>query len=254
MILFIQGQSDQAHFIEACLSAIGAEHTVIQTEGLADLNLSEYRLVIIDLQLSGGAGFELCRLLRTQYPSLPLFAVAAAHCETDRILALELGADDVVGLPCHEREFQARVKARLRTGNQESLLNNTEEPARLHCGALMLDTSFHEAVIGGQQLDLTATEFALLTHFVRHPNQVFTRVQLLEAVWGYQYAGYEHTVVSHINRLRTKLALNEQVASMLETVRGVGYRLVSQRRVSAPSATSGTRSRFPERQISLQHP
>ena len=178
-----------------------------------------FDLVLLDLGLPGMDGLDLCRRIRTRDGYLPLIVLTARGAELDRVLGLELGADDYLVKPVGGRELIARVRALLRRA--EALA----APARevLSLGPLHLDPARRRVTVEGVPVELTAKEFDLLAHFMRAPGQVFTREELLEAVWGRAFSGYEHTVNSHMNRLRGKLG---EARGWLETVWGVGYRLV----------------------------
>ena len=249
MIVLYQHDQAQTIRIQRNIQQIGRQCLCVGSpEALTDA-CSNHRLAIIDLEMPGQCGFDICHRLRSLHPQLSLIAVTTVDSETDQILALELGADDVITLPCHDRAFQARIKVQLRravpfptcgdtvSGNAEKRFNR-ESTSLIQCGKLQLNVTCHTASVDGEQLSLTATEFALLRHFVENPDQVFTRNQLLDAVWGHQLECYEHTVVSHINRLRAKLSSEATVAAMLETVRGVGYRFT--RPVTTTASSGGS--------------
>ncbi|GEM_PF-1482052 len=238
MILLYQHDQAQLRHIRRNIQQIGQQCQSFDSVETFSAACLHHQIAIIDLEIPGQCCFDVCQQLRSQNPKMSLIAVTTATSETDHILALELGADDVITLPCHDRAFQARVKVQLRRTTPVLYSSKPVSPVVdypyshqnndvLQCGLLQLNIKSHATFIGGEPLALTATEFALLNHFMTHPNQVFTRNQLLNAVWGHQLECYEHTVVSHINRLRAKLSCDKQVAAMLETVRGVGYRLTS---------------------------
>ena len=161
--------------------------------------------------------------------TLPVLMLTARAGEIDRVLGLELGADDYMSKPFSVPELQARVKALLRrselTGQTESVAN--EE--RLTIKALSIDPVSREARLNGSTIALTAKEFDLLLYFARHPGRAFTRMQLLDAVWGTTFEGYEHNVNTHINRLRNKIETDPANPQYVLTVRGVGYRFTETR-------------------------
>ena len=143
--------------------------------------------------------------------------------ELDRVLGLEVGADDYVSKPFSIRELVARVKAQFRRG--EALQDNSEQTKTLHqVGELMIDVDKRRVTLADKQIDLTAKEFDLLLQFVNHPGHVYSRMQLLDTVWGYGHEGYEHTVNSHINRLRGKIEKDPAHPKYILTVWGVGYK------------------------------
>jgi DNA-binding response OmpR family regulator len=150
--------------------------------------------------------------------------LTAKCAELDRVLGLELGADDYLTKPFSVLELVARVKALLRRMStlQAAALTAGDEVIAL--GDLRIDTGRREVHVRGERIDLTAREFDLLAHFARSPGRVMTRAQLLQQVWGYAHSGYEHTVNSHINRLRAKIERDPNRPEIIETVWGVGYR------------------------------
>jgi DNA-binding response OmpR family regulator len=152
--------------------------------------------------------------------------LTARSSEVDRIVGLEMGADDYVTKPFSVLELVARVRALFR--RMESLAGGEAAARRLiHSGDLAIDTDGREVVVRGKRVDLTTREFDLLVHFARHPGRVYTRAQLLDQVWGYGHDGYEHTVNSHINRLRAKIEEDSGAPRYVLTVWGVGYKFTS---------------------------
>jgi len=183
-------------------------------------------LVVLDLMLPGRDGWELTRTVRSD-PALaatPIIMVTARVEDADRVLGLELGADDYVAKPFNPREIVARVRAVLRRTSGLGLV-----PARiLQLEALMLDPDRHEATLHGKPLDLTPTEFALLHTLLANAGHAFTRSELIEQALGYSYEGLERTVDSHIKNLRRKIEDDPVRPRLLHTVYGVGYRLHSE--------------------------
>ena len=180
-----------------------------------------FDLVILDIMLPGIDGLEICRRLRTEKPGLPILMLTARTTELDRVLGLEMGADDYLTKPFSVRELVARVKAIFR---RMEVFDAQPATARLGLGPVEIDTDSRRVLIEGEPVELTAREFDLLTFFARHPGRVFTRGQLLDKVWGYTHEGYEHTVNTHINRLRGKLEADPSHPRFILTVWGVGYR------------------------------
>ncbi len=178
-----------------------------------------WSMVLLDLTLPGADGWDLCRLLRQRSPHLPVIILSARASEAHRVLGLELGADDYLATPFSMLEMVARVRALLRRTDAR-----TEPGSALNFGALRLDPTRRELVRGQAHVALTLREFDLLHFLARHPGQVFTRADLLDRVWGSGFDGFEHTVNSHINRLRTKVEADPQVPRLIQTVWGVGYR------------------------------
>ena len=179
-------------------------------------------LIVLDIMLPGKDGLEVCRILksRPETAGIAIIMLTAKVEEIDTILGLEMGADDYVTKPFSPRELTARVKAVLR--------RNQKEPSQsdeLVFGNLRLHLVRYETFLGQEKLELTPKEYELLKCFITHAGQAFTREQLLEKVWGYEYAGDTRTVDVHIRHLRIKLSADPLLAEAIETVRGVGYRL-----------------------------
>lgn len=183
----------------------------------------KYSLVILDLMLPDLDGIEVCRALRSERSYLPILMLTARSSEVDRVLGLEMGADDYLTKPFSIRELVARVKAIFRRMELMGENAKTSE-ALIQSNGLEIDCEKHEVRLDGEPVILTSKEFDLLVHFARHPGRVYRREQLLDQVWGYGYEGYEHTVNSHINRLRTKIERNPTKPRYILTVWGVGYK------------------------------
>ena len=172
-------------------------------------------------------GLEVCKALRARGRSTPILMLTAKSTELDRVLGLELGADDYLTKPFSLAELLARVKALLRRADlMRAAQNNVQAQAStLRNGDLEILPTKRQVRCRGELLDFTALEFDLLLHFASHPGHVFSRGQLLNAVWGYTHDGYEHTVTTHINRLRAKLEADPMRPEMILTVRGAGYKM-----------------------------
>jgi two-component system alkaline phosphatase synthesis response regulator PhoP len=178
-------------------------------------------LIILDLMLPGIDGLEVCRILKGQQPTagIPIIMVTAKSDEVDKIIGLELGADDYMTKPFSPREVVARVKAVLRRSQKENRLDG-----QLVIGKLLINFTSYEVYLGKEKIELTPKEYELLKLFVTNSGRAYTREQLLEKVWGYEYFGDTRTVDVHVRHLRAKLAKEAEVADAIETVRGVGYR------------------------------
>lgn len=224
-ILVVEDEQDIAALVRLHLDEL-ASHIQLVHDGLQarDLALAEHwDLIVLDLRLPSLGGLDVCRDLRAAGCTTPVLMLTARGSELDRVLGLEIGADDYLTKPFSVLELQARVKALLRRSAVRDLL--PAQPSQLQQGDLLLDQSQRLAQRSNQTLDLTAREFELLWFFASHPGRVFTRSELLDQVWGYGHDGYEHTVNSHINRLRSKLSVPDTIASTyIHTVWGVGYR------------------------------
>jgi len=205
----------QAYLVRAGYRALGA---FSGDEGLRLYELEKPDLVLLDLNLPGRDGLELAREMR-KTRDVPIIMATARVDEIDRLIGLELGADDYVAKPYSPREVVARVKAVLRRGARRP------EPATvLTLGKLSLDNTAHSAELVGKPLELTPTEFGILQLLVSQPGRVFTRLQLLEAAQGTSYEGYERSVDVHVKNLRRKLKEADPGRTYIETVFGVGYR------------------------------
>ena len=180
-------------------------------------------LIMLDLRLPGKDGLDICREIRATRPYQPILMLTSKSTELDRVLGLELGADDYVTKPFSVLELMARVKALLRRSQQSAQPEAEEQPMRV--GGLQINPAARAATVNGQPVELPAREFDLLLHFSRHPGRVYRRSELLDSVWGYGHDGYEHTVNSHINRLRAKIERNSDKPEYIVTVWGVGYKL-----------------------------
>jgi DNA-binding response OmpR family regulator len=225
-ILIIEDNRDLARLLETHLRdlAFQVDLAFDGPAGIARTQTKNYDLIILDLMLPGLDGMEVCRRLRRSPPYVPILMLTAKSSETDRVVGLEIGADDYVTKPFSIPELMARVKAILR--RVEELSEGTREafPAVIQTGDLVIDPAGRKVTAQGRSLDLTAKEFDLLLHFARNPGKVYTRSQLLDMVWGYGHDGYEHTVNSHINRLRAKIEKDSAHPDHILTVWGVGYK------------------------------
>ena len=228
-ILVAEDQTDIRNLLVLNLQSAGYEVTEV-ADGLAALASETARandLLILDLMMPGMDGLEVCKALRARGCSTPILMLTAKSTELDRVLGLELGADDYLTKPFSLAELLARVKALLR---RAELLRVAQTSAQTQASALcngdleILPVK-RQVSVRGKALDFTALEFDLLLHFAQHPGHVFSRGQLLNAVWGYTHDGYEHTVTTHINRLRAKLEADPLRPELILTVRGAGYKM-----------------------------
>ena len=178
-------------------------------------------LVLLDLMLPGVDGFELCRHIRARKGYVPIIILSARTAEAERVLGLELGADDYLPKPFSMLELTARVRALLRRVER---LKSQPGAGDVRAGSLSIDVAKRRATLGRIDLTLTLREYDLLHFLASHPGVVYSRGELLQRVWGAGFDGYEHTVNSHINRLRNKIEPNPQAPSLIETVWGLGYR------------------------------
>lgn len=181
-------------------------------------------LVILDLSLPGLDGLEICRQIRAGSSYTPILMLTARDSEVDRVLGLETGADDYLAKPFSVLELTARVKALLRRVEAMSISKTSGQGDTIETAQLRIDPARRSVEIDNTEVTLTAKEFDLLHYFAQNPGRVFTRSQLLDTVWGYGHEGYEHTVNSHINRLRSKIESDPSHPHYILTVWGVGYR------------------------------
>ncbi|MBI3998536.1 MAG: response regulator transcription factor [Armatimonadetes bacterium] len=229
---------DEPHIVELVRYNLLQEGFEVLAAGDGEGALAKARserpdLIVLDIMLPGVDGLEVCRTLRRE-TSVPIIMLTAKGGELERVVGLELGADDYVTKPFSPRELVARVRAVLRRRARE-VASPAAEP--LEVGALRLDPTTHEVTLDARPVDLTAREFELLRLFMRHPNRVFTRDFLLEHLWGYDFYGSTRTVDMHVSRLREKIEDEPVEPTYIMTVRGVGYKLraptASRKRVRA---------------------
>jgi DNA-binding response OmpR family regulator len=226
-VLVIEDNADIGRLIELQLAAINCDVRWVADglAGLAEAERGGYELVVLDLMLPGMDGLEICRRLSAREARVPILMLTAKSSELDRVLGLELGADDYLTKPFSVAEFVARVKALLRrTAATAARPTAVQAEPPICIGALRIDVPRRDVRVAGKVVDLTAKEFDLLLHFARAPGRVSSRAQLLQQVWGYGHSGYEHTVNTHINRLRAKIERDPDHPEFIQTVWGVGYR------------------------------
>ena len=192
-------------------------------EGLQNALANSYDLIVLDVMLPGMDGLEICRRIRAEKINTPILMLTARSEEIDKILGLETGADDYLTKPFSIREFIARVKALFR---RVELLKPQEpqESGMILQGSLKIDKEKRKVSLDDQRVELTPKEFDLLTLLASHPGRSYSRDQLLSLIWGYEFSGYEHTVNSHINRLRAKIEPNINEPQYIMTTWGIGYR------------------------------
>jgi DNA-binding response OmpR family regulator len=228
-ILVAEDQADIRDLIALNLRHAGYDVTPV-ADGRAALASQSERtsdLLILDLMMPGLDGLEVCKALRAKGRAMPILMLTAKSTELDRVLGLELGADDYLTKPFSMAELLARVKALLRRADlmRQAQSQTLGAGSVLRNGEIEIQVSRREARVRGQLVELTALEFDLLLYFAQHPGHVFGRAQLLDAVWGYSHEGYEHTVTTHINRLRAKLEADPMRPAIILTVRGAGYKM-----------------------------
>jgi len=224
-LLIVEDNADLASLIALHVQDIGCTSDIAADGGKAMrlFEKNDYDLIILDIMLPVMDGIEVCKKVRALGPYVPIMMLTSKTSEIDRVEGLEVGADDYITKPFSIPELLARIKAQFRSVDALAKgKNQVGETIKLGDLSLGLDT--RQVVIAGHQVELTAREFDLLVYFAQHPGQVFTRTQLLDHVWGYQFEGYEHTVNTHINRLRTKIEQDAANPQYILTVWGVGYK------------------------------
>jgi DNA-binding response OmpR family regulator len=224
-VLIVEDEQDIAELLKLHLADVAQELSVAADgyAGLQHVSNSKWDLVVLDLRLPGVDGLEICRHLRTQEHYTPVLMLTARSTELDRIHGLDIGADDYLTKPFSVRELVARARAIFR--RSDALRDSGQHAANsLKVDALTIEVDSRTVALEGSEVLLTAKEFDLLLYFARHPGIVYTRAQLLDQVWGYGHDGYEHTVNSHINRLRAKIEPDPSSPTYIDTVWGVGYR------------------------------
>lgn len=219
-VLVVEDEKDILEVVQFNLQRAGFR-VLGANDGLEGLRLAQSErpdLVVLDLMLPGLDGKEVCRRLKQGEDTrqIPVLMLTALSSETDRVIGFEIGADDYLTKPFSPRELVLRVQAIMRRSR-----DHDQVAAPLQVAGLTIDPQRHLAKAGGQELELTATEFKLLHHLASRAGRVQTRQMLLERVWGYTYEGYARTVDTHVRRLRKKLG---PLSDRIETVRGVGYR------------------------------
>ena len=232
-ILVAEDQTDIRDLLVMNLQQAGYTVTAVAdgVAALASQNEQASDLLILDLMMPGMDGLEVCKALRARGRSTPILMLTAKSTELDRVLGLELGADDYLTKPFSLAELLARVKAllrraeMLRAAQSSSGAGGPASANTLRNGDLEILPVKRQVRFRQKLLDFTALEFDLLLYFAQHPGHVFSRGQLLNAVWGYTHDGYEHTVTTHINRLRAKLEADPMRPQLILTVRGAGYKM-----------------------------
>jgi DNA-binding response OmpR family regulator len=225
-VLIVEDERDIADLIALHLRDIFDDVAICDsgTDGLARASGENWDLIILDLRLPGIDGLEICRSLRRNSRYAPILMLTAKSAELDRVLGLESGADDYLTKPFSVLELVARARAILRRAGQIRPAEDSGAAQEISHGALKINRACREVIVDGRPVELTAREFDLLIHFASQPGRVFRRAELLDSVWGYGHEGYEHTVNSHINRLRAKIERDPARPQQIVTVWGVGYK------------------------------
>jgi DNA-binding response OmpR family regulator len=215
---------DEVHIVELARLYLTREGYEVEGVGDGDQAMARFNqlkpdLVILDIMLPGTDGLTICKLIRKQ-SQVPIIMLTARDEVTDKVVGLEVGADDYLTKPFHPQELVARAKALLRRARVEP-----DQPRLIRAGKLEVDLERHEIRHGTTKVQLRPKEFDLLALLARHPGRVFQRSELLDLVWGYDFPGYTRTVDVHVQQVREKLAAASITDPSIQTVWGVGYRL-----------------------------
>ena len=229
-IVIVEDDESIAEMLAFHMKAQGYKTTHFADGELARQSLlrDDYDLVLLDIMLPNCNGLDICKELRQQKPGIPILMLTSMDGEADRVIGLELGADDYLTKPFSMRECVARVKALLRRSQlhqAEPVDNHTSE--QLQVNELAIDSGSRVVTLAGNAIELTAREFDLLFYLAQHNGRVYSRTQLLDSIWGYSHDGYEHTINTHINRLRNKLKRVDGRPDFIQTVWGVGYKFLT---------------------------
>jgi len=221
-VLVVEDETSYSEALSYVLRKEGFDVAVAETgpDALAEFERAGADIVLLDLMLPGLSGTEVCRHIR-QTSAVPIIMVSAKDTEVDKVVGLELGADDYVTKPYSPRELVARIRAVLRRGVPEEF----DDGAALETGRIRMDVERHLVTVDGQKIQLPLKEFELLEYFLRNVGRVLTRGQLIDRVWGADYVGDTKTLDVHVKRLRSKIEADPANPILLTTVRGLGYKL-----------------------------
>ncbi|MBC6993497.1 response regulator transcription factor [Neolewinella lacunae] len=224
--LIVEDDPDIVELLRIHMADLGCAISVAH-DGRTGLEMAlaeAYDLMVLDVTLPGMEGTEICRRIRGKDIDTPILMLTARSEEFDKVLGLEMGADDYITKPFSIREFIARVKALLRRAERQNVPTSAPKAVTYRYGELTIDLDKRKVARGGVRIDLSPKEFELLTLLASNPGKSFDRGKILSLIWGYDFEGYEHTVNSHINRLRTKIEPDAQQPIYILTNWGVGYR------------------------------
>ncbi len=221
-VLVVEDETSYSEALSYVLRKEGFDVAIAETgpDALAEFERGGADIVLLDLMLPGLPGTEVCRQIR-QTSSVPIIMVSAKDTEVDKVVGLELGADDYVTKPYSPRELVARIRAVLRRGT----VDEVDDTSALEAGQVRMDVDRHLVTVDGEIVKLPLKEFELLEYFLRNPGRVLTRGQLIDRVWGADYVGDTKTLDVHVKRLRAKIELDPTNPVSLTTVRGLGYKL-----------------------------
>ena len=234
-ILIVEDDKDISELIRIHLSDLSFEVEQIYDgdEALKRVLNNTYSMIILDIMLPGTDGFDICKEIRKQNIQVPILMLTAKAEEIDKIMGLEFGADDYLTKPFSIRELTARVKALLRRSGLSKKKSSLENQSIISFNSLKIFPMKRSVEIDDRTVELTTKEFDLLYLFASNPGRAYSRDDLLNLVWGYQYEGYSHTVNSHINRLRTKIEKDPSDPMYIKTVWGLGYRFTERKELTS---------------------
>ena len=220
-VLVVEDETSYSEALSYVLRKEGFDVAIAETgpDALTEFDRGGADIVLLDLMLPGLSGTEVCRALRL-ISSVPIIMVSAKDTEVDKVVGLELGADDYVTKPYSPRELVARIRAVLRRG----ITDDVDDNASLESGRVRMDVDRHMVTIDGEDMKFPLKEFELLEYFLRNPGRVLTRGQLIDRVWGADYVGDTKTLDVHVKRLRAKIESDPANPTTLTTVRGLGYK------------------------------
>lgn len=225
-VLIVEDDEDLLELISIHLEDLDCQFvkTPNGMEGFQLASKNIFNLIVLDIMLPQMDGLEICRKLRAADNHTPILMLTAKSEEIDKVLGLETGADDYLTKPFSIREFIARVKAILRRSSVNFELHNDSSGSLIIFNELIIDVHKHKVMLRGSRIELTPKEYDLLLLLASNPGKSYSREELLNTVWGYEFSGYEHTVNSHINRLRSKIEPDFSKPSYILTTWGIGYR------------------------------
>lgn len=224
-VLVVEDDKDIAELISIHLRDLECD-VRFANDGVTGYEMAKsgtFDLIVLDIMLPGMDGIEICRRLRGDEIFSPILMLTAKSEELDKVLGLEMGADDYLSKPFSVREFIARVKAILRRASQHQFTNGSKSEL-IKIKNMVIDLTKRKVTVGGARVELTPKEYNLLELLVTNPGKSYSREDLLNLIWGYEFSGYEHTVNSHINRLRSKIEPDFSKPMYILTTWGVGYR------------------------------
>jgi DNA-binding response OmpR family regulator len=225
-VLIIEDDKDISELISLHLNDMDyvSERAYDGKDGLLKALNNDYKFIILDIRLPGMDGFEICKQIRMNKNKVPLIMLTSKAEEIDRVLGLEIGADDYITKPFSIRELIARIKAILRRVDNTRRATDDNKNNEIEYDNFYLNPSKRIVKVHGKRIELSPKEFDLLLLLANNPGVTYNRMQLLNSVWGYEFEGFEHTVNSHINRLRSKIEKDMAHPDFILTTWGVGYK------------------------------